>query len=122
MTLDYGTNDAANASAGDTSIIKPFHDNMQTMVQAVLAAGKVPIIPTIPWSPNTQANAPALNQQIAALEQAYPQILPGPDLYSFFKANPTLISSDHLHPTWDNGYAALRQQWATWAVNNVETG
>ena len=117
VTLNYGTNDAT-ASAGDQTIVKPFHDNMRTMVQAVLAAGKTPVIPTIPWgrTSSLQANVPVLNQQIAALEAEFPQIVPGPDLYAYFKANQGLISGDGIHPTWDNGYAGLRQQWAAFAA------
>jgi lysophospholipase L1-like esterase len=121
VTLNYGTNDAANASAGDPTIAQTFYNNMQTMVKAVIAAGKTPIIPTIPWArlATVQANAPVLNNQTAALEVAYPQIVKGPDLFAFFKANPGLISGDNLHPSWDNGYAAMRQQWANWAISTI---
>src|SRR5207237_953138 len=42
--LSFGTNDANGC--GNTTT---FYNNYVTMVQAVLAAGKVPVVPTIPW-------------------------------------------------------------------------
>lgn len=120
VTLNYGTNDA-DAGAGDPSIVQPFHDNMAAMVQAVLTAGKVPILPTIPWArqSNLQVNIPTLNKQIALLYTQYPGILHGPDLYAYFSTHQSLISDDGIHPSWDNGYAAYRQQWANWAVSTL---
>jgi len=113
--LAYGTNDAAlNVSP------TVFYDNYVTMVEAVLAAGKIPVIPKIPWGCNgsLQTNGPALNQQIERLYSTYPVIVHGPDLWSYFQANPSLISSDCVHPT-GQGFAALRQQWANAMLTNV---
>lgn len=120
VSLAYGTNDAL-ASANDPAIVQPYHDNMVAMVNAVLAAGKVPVLPTIPWGrdPGLQANVPVLNNQIALIEAAYPQVLHGPDLYTYFKNNQSLISADGIHPIYDTGYAAYRQQWANWAITSV---
>lgn len=120
VALAYGTTDALT-SPGDPAIASQFYDNMVTMVNAVLAAGKVPILATIPWGrdPSLQANAPVLNAQLALIRAAYPKVLAGPDLYSYYRANPTLISGDGVHPTWDAGDAAYRQQWAAWAVASV---
>jgi len=47
----------------------------------------------------------------------YPQALRGPDLYSLYSSNQSLISSDGIHPTWDDGYAALRREWAAFAAS-----
>jgi hypothetical protein len=60
-----------------------FYANIQQLVQTVIAAGKVPVVPTIPYStdPKRMANIPALNDQIRALYLAYPVIVPGPDLW-----------------------------------------
>jgi lysophospholipase L1-like esterase/chitodextrinase len=109
VTLNYGTNDANACFAPSI-----FYANYVTMVKAVLALGKIPIVPTIPASqtPNVQRCGPGLNAQIQNLYAAYPQIVRGPDLWAFFTANPGLISSDALHPS-DAGYAAMRQQWAS---------
>jgi lysophospholipase L1-like esterase len=117
VTLNYGTNDAS-AGAGDPGIAKPFHDNMKAMAQAVIAAGKTPIIPTIPWGRTAElrANVPVLNQQIANLRAEIPAIVAGPDLYAYFNTHQSLISPDGIHPTYDNGYAAMRQQWAAFGA------
>ena|GEM_PF-814050 len=117
--LSYGTNDALGGC--DSSALSAFYANYVTMVNAVLAAGKVPIVPTIPWgtASNLPTCVPEYNAEIALLYAAYPQILPGPDLYSYFEANPSLISSDGIHPSIPAGADAYRQQWANMAVAEV---
>jgi lysophospholipase L1-like esterase len=106
--LSYGGNDA-----GWSRTPSSYYDNYDFMIRAVLAYGKTPVIPKIAWSCDATlaANAPALNQQIDRLYAAYPSIVHGPDLWSFFQANQSLISSDCIHPTAE-GYVAYRQQWA----------
>jgi hypothetical protein len=90
------------------------------MIQAVLAAGKIPVVPTIPWArtANVQSCGPGFNAKIQTLYAAYPQIVHGPDLWTFFSANPSLIGSDNLHPS-TAGYGAYRQQWANAMLANV---
>jgi lysophospholipase L1-like esterase len=106
--LSYGTNDALSCVSGAN-----FYSNYVTMVQAVLKAGKIPVVPSIPWgrAGNIQQCAPALNAMIEALYKAFPQIIKGPDLWSFFQKNQNLISNDNIHPTIE-GFGAYRQQWA----------
>ena len=115
VTISVGTNDAAGGiAAGD------FYTSMSALVAAVLATGKIPIVPSIPWSrEQTHAkNIPGLNAQIRNLYQAFPKVMPGPDLYRYFSEHQELISADNVHPT-DSGYAALRTQWATFAAQSV---
>ena len=106
--LSYGTNDALGCVSPST-----FYSNYTTLVQAVQQAGKVPVIPHIPWGRDTniQQCAPSLNAQIDALYKNFPQIIKGPDLWTFFQHNQSLISNDNIHPT-SAGIAAYRQQWA----------
>ena len=113
--LSFGTNDA-NGCMSPTS----FYNNYVLMVQAVLTAGKVPVVPTIPWArtANVQNCGPGLNAKIAQLYTAYPGIVHGPDLWAFFSTHQSLISSDNLHPS-DAGYVAYRQQWANAMLSNV---
>jgi len=116
--LAYGTNDANGCSNTTT-----FYDNYVTMVQAVLAAGKTPVVPTIPWAraSNVVSCGPGFNTKIQQLYSAFPQILRGPDLWAFFESHQSLISGDNLHPS-PAGYAALRQQWANAMLANVYGG
>lgn len=106
--LSFGTNDANGCVAGST-----FYNNYVTMVQAVLQAHKIPVIGLIPWgrTTNIQSCAPSLNAMIDTLYKAFPQIIRGPDLWTFFQSHQSLISNDNIHPT-DAGFGAYRQQWA----------
>jgi len=115
VTINLGTNDAANS--GNAAA---FYANMQQLVKTVIAAGKIPVVPTIPYStdPTKMANIPALNDQIRALYLAYPIIVPGPDLWSYFKNNPQYISTDHLHPN-AQGCVAYRSLWSQFAASTV---
>ena len=118
VALAYGSNDAGYSVSPGT-----YYANVASMVDAVLAAGKVPIVPKIPWGCTgaLQANAPGLNARIDALYAAYPSVVRGPDLWTYFANNTNLISGDCLHPT-NQGYAALRQQWANAMSASVYAG
>lgn len=106
--LSFGTNDASGCASPDQ-----FYANYEMMVQDVLHAGKVPVVPHIPWGENAniQKCAPPLNAKIDALYLAYPQIVHGPDLWAFFQSHQDMISNDAIHPT-SVGFGAYRQQWA----------
>ncbi len=101
VVLAYGTND------------DPANYQMETLVQKVIALGKTPVVPHMPWSDRAdiQAKGPTINAAIDALYLKYPQILPGPDLWAFFKANPSYLPPGDVHPN-DQGREALRHQWA----------
>ncbi len=115
--LSYGTNDANGCANADK-----FYSNYVTIVQAVLKAGKIPVIPHIPWgrTTNIQRCGPVLNAEIDALYRAFPQIIKGPDLWAFFQSNQQLISNDNIHPT-EVGMGAYRQQWANAMLAEVYT-
>jgi lysophospholipase L1-like esterase len=100
-----------------------FYNNYVIMVQAVLTAGDVPVVPTIPWArtQDVQNCGPGLNAKIAQLYTQFPQIVHGPDLWTFFQTHQNLISGDNLHPS-EAGYVAYRQQWANAMVANVYGG
>jgi hypothetical protein len=110
VTLSYGTNDVG-------APVADFYEAMSILVQDVLAAGRTPIVPTIPWRCN--ADVTPYNAQIAALYTAYPQVVRGPDLYAFFNANRSYISSDCVHPTYPAGMNVYRQLWGEWAIATI---
>lgn len=118
VALGYGTNDALSCADPNT-----FYNNYVTMVQTILKAGKVPLVQKILWGPNSniQLCAPALNAKIDQLNQNFPQVIPGPDTWTYFKNNPSLIGTDGIHPN-DQGAGALRQLWATTALTTVYGG
>jgi len=113
--LSYGTNDANGCVNPDT-----YYNNYVTMVRAVLRDGKIPVVPHIPWArnANVQNCGPDLNAKIEALYKTFPQIIKGPDFWTFFQNHQDLISNDNLHPT-DAGFGAYRQQWAKAMIAEV---
>ena len=114
VSIAYGTNDAGGSPA-------QFYNNYVSLVNAVLSAGKTPIVPKIPWgcTQRIQAGVPALNAEIDTLYANFPQVIPGPDFWTFFKNNPSLISSDCIHPTYPVGMNAYRQQYAQVMISTV---
>ena len=108
VSLDYGTNDAnlGSQTAG------AYLSNMETLVNKVLAAGKVPVLrKTIPWgcTTNIQTYGPQINSDLATLLQEYPQAVSGPDEWAYFEAHQSQIGSDCIHPTFGDGNVAYRQ-------------
>jgi GDSL-like Lipase/Acylhydrolase family len=101
VVLAYGTND------GDAT---SYRTNMTTLVNKIIAAGKTPVIPTVPWT-STRNTTIALNAVIADLYAAYPQVLRGPDLYGLTEGRTDYIPSGDVHPT-DTGRAAIVAAYA----------
>jgi chitodextrinase len=150
VVLAFGTNDG-NTGAGNTwsGVNDPnavaFQDNMQTLITAVLNAGKVPIIPTIPDSPALRAgtntvnidngnggytsesvtgsgNGPIINQVIRNLVASNPGAMLGPDLWNAGVS----YWNDDLHPDTESysnlGVGVMRTAWVQWAEANVYDG
>ena len=118
--LNYGTNDA-NAGGSDTA---NFLSNMTTLVNAVITAGKIPVMhKTICYGTTAgiATNGPTINANLATLFTTFPSIIQGPDLWAYFQANQSLISGDGIHPTLYAGYIAYRQQWASALIANAYT-
>lgn len=115
VTLAFGTNDAGGGLPP-----REFLAHMSALAQAVVAAGKVPVIPTIPWSREASRNARilGLNAEIRHLYESNPKVVAGPDLYALFSEHQQYISDDGLHPS-EEGYGALRRAWAAMAVQHV---
>jgi lysophospholipase L1-like esterase len=129
IAICYGQNDAGgSAIATDYR----FYDSYKAIVDAVLAAGRIPAIPTISWTgrhpmqdilgdPITGSQY-TFNRQLTKLKEDYRAlgkvIIEGPDLWTFFKNNPDLIKPGDDHPT-DDGYVAMQNLWAQAALANV---
>jgi lysophospholipase L1-like esterase len=115
--LSYGTNDAWNG-------MKPeeFYNNYKIMIEAVLKAGKVPLVPSIPWSSSQekiQKNGVELNKQIVRLYKEYPKVKRGPDFWNYYKGKPELLSQDGVHPSGPDGLFAYRKLWAELALKKI---
>jgi acyl-CoA thioesterase-1 len=112
FVLGYGTNDV---NRGSTTT---FQTNMQAMIDMVKAAGKIPIIPRIPYSADIgYTNTAPYNAVVDALV-ASNNLIAGPDLFAHFMAHPEEFTcppcggraTDMLHPN-DTGLAAMNQLW-----------
>ncbi len=116
ICLSYGTNDGADtANMGAT----PTYDNLVTMVTKVMAAGKIPCVPHVPWATDAahQKNAQLINTAIDTLYEKYPGVVKGPDLYNVLLGH-TELYQDNLHPN-PQGRETYRQAWATTVTASV---
>jgi hypothetical protein len=89
------------------------------MVKKVLAAGKTPCVPLVPWAEDEshQKNAQLINAKIDELYTQYPQVVKGPDLYSILQ-NQTQLFQDQLHPN-PQGRETYRQAWSQAMLKEV---
>lgn len=121
FVLGYGTNDASHYMTATPDIYK---SNMQAMIDMVKAAGKIPIIPRIPYSSNASYSMVDQFNPIVDDLVASNNLIPGPDFYAFFMANlddftcPPCSNraTDGLHPD-DTGLQMMNQLWATAAMS-----
>jgi acyl-CoA thioesterase I len=104
--LSYGSNDSAGNNNNTTS----FKNNMQAMINLLLANGRMPVIPHIPYASDGSHNYVTNFNAVIDTLVASNHILAGPDLYTFFKANPNQLS-DGLHPN-DAGMRSFNLLWA----------
>ncbi len=105
--LSYGSND----SAGNNDNPASFKTNMQAMISLLLANGRMPVIPHIPYAADGQHDfIPHFNAVIDDLVAAN-LILAGPDLYAFFQANTNQLKTDGLHPN-DAGMRSHNLLWS----------
>jgi lysophospholipase L1-like esterase len=127
--IAYGMADAAGGTPADYSFYKAYAQ----LVDMVLTAGRIPVIPTISWpqTPALQAaigdpitgGAYTLNRQLAKLKADYramnKTIIDGPDLWTYFEAHQNLIETGGVHPTIPDGYIAYRDLWSDAMIANV---
>ena len=101
VVLAYGTND------------HPGEYQMEELVKKVIAAGKAPVVPHMPWSTDArvQQEGPENNAIIDELYAKYPEILHGPDFWTIFTDRTDLIPAGDVHPN-DAGKEEFRKQWA----------
>lgn len=116
----YGTNDAGIAVAdglgllpGDTGYDGSFKDNMQTIISAIVARGKIPYLAKIPYATGAHSG---LNSYIESYNNVVDElavendidVIP-PDFYCLFQTYPERLA-DGLHPDGE-GYQLMAQWW-----------
>ncbi|MBQ8296726.1 MAG: lysophospholipase [Ruminococcus sp.] len=118
VSIAYGTND----SWGNQTGAQKYYENTAYMIEAVIEAGKIPVVPKIPYASETGVNTylDEYNAMIDKIYEDYPQVVKGPDFDALFRENPDYLSGDGVHPN-EQGYAAMRQLWAETMYTNVYT-
>jgi lysophospholipase L1-like esterase len=134
VCMSYGTNDMSLATmptslsdhSQDASIAQNAtntYNNFRTLVQRVIAAGRVPCIPHMPWSPrmDMQLSGPVLNAKIDQLYAEFPQIVRGPDLWAVLIGHPEVFDDPNtgLHPSKPAGIKMYREAWSNLMIQNL---
>jgi len=117
VSIAYGTNDCW----GNPNNTQSYYENTKYMIDAVLEAGKVPVLPKIPSSTNADVgpNVEYYNAMIDKLYEEYgDKLVHGPDFDEFFKENEWGLSGDGVHPS-SEGYEAMKKLWAETMYENV---
>jgi hypothetical protein len=89
-----------------------FYSFEKALVDSVLAEGKVPVVPKIPWGPDEpqRSAAKAMNEQVDRLYTEIPAIVRGPDLWSLFEQHPEYLTGDWGVVT-EEGRDEVRRLW-----------
>src|SRR5690606_29229037 len=103
----YGTNDAwGNQNPASTGC----KDELVQLVEALIDAGRTPMLARIPHATAAHATLPEFNVIIDEVQAEY--ALPcGPDLYTWFEEHPEDLGSDGVHPV-SSGDVAINRLWA----------
>jgi acyl-CoA thioesterase I len=104
--IGYGTNDAWSNALSPAQ----FRTNLQSMIDRIVAAGRVPVLARIPFSPDGNHTTLDLHNQVIDQLTQQNRLLPGPDFYAWFQAHPEQLT-DQVHPG-PAGRVAMNRLWA----------
>lgn len=117
----YGTNDASlfvrtrsgkGKISGDPGYRGSYKDNLQRIVSAILAAGKVPYLAKVPYTIHRSYDLSRIRKYNEVIDELVVENRIGavpPDLFSYFMENPHELV-DGLHPGRE-GYSAIAKIW-----------
>jgi acyl-CoA thioesterase I len=101
VALSFGSNDWDPVA---------FRRDLLEVVRKVRAAGKIPIVPRIPYRTNSKEDFAARLAAVVDAVTREERLLPGPDLYAYFRAHPERLM-DGLHPD-PAGAVEMIRLWA----------
>jgi lysophospholipase L1-like esterase len=107
----YGTNDADTFFGGPVSRIA-YKNNMQTILSAILGAGKTPYLAKVPYTSNVRYSIPSILEYNAVIDELVAEngiTVSPPDFYTLFQ-NTSLLDADGLHPN-GTGYQSMADLW-----------
>ncbi len=108
--IEMGTNDAWG---GTSANVATFKTNLQLIIDSCKARGIQPIIANVLATDSAKAGwqvNPDYAKAVSDLTKSN-NLIEGPDYFAAFKANPTYLSSDGVHPS-NAGGAAMHKLWA----------
>jgi lysophospholipase L1-like esterase len=88
VALSFGSNDWDPVA---------FRRDLLETIRKVRAAGKIPVVPRVPYRTNAKEDFAARLAEVVDAVTREECLLPGPDLYAWFKAHPERLM-DGLHP------------------------
>jgi lysophospholipase L1-like esterase len=74
-----------------------YRKDLLAVIARVRAAGRIPVVPRVPFRSDAKEDHAARLAAVVDAVTAEEGLLPGPDLYSWFKAHPERLA-DGLHP------------------------
>jgi acyl-CoA thioesterase-1 len=101
VALSFGSNDWDPVA---------FRRDLLEVIRKVRAAGKVPIVPRIPFRTDSREDFAARLDAVVDAVTREQGLLPGPDLYAYFRAHPERLM-DGLHPD-PAGAVEMIRLWA----------
>ena len=121
--IQFGTNDAGGGvasgmglSPSDPGYVGSFKDNMQGIIDIVLAAGKTPVLAKVPATNYIEPTKTTVNNLIQEYNVVIDELVSTngitvspPDFYSYFDAHHEELA-DALHPN-GVGYRSMAQLW-----------
>ena len=118
----YGTNDAGfplpsgiGLNPGDPGYSGSYKDNMQTIISAILAAGKTPYLAKVPFTSDPLTSITYIQEYNDVIDELvfdnFIMVIP-PDFFTHFQSNPGELAADGIHPN-GTGYQSMADIWFT---------
>jgi lysophospholipase L1-like esterase len=117
----YGTNDASlpgpvpsgkGKGPGDPGYRGSYKDNLQRIISAILAAGKIPYLAKIPYTTSPSIDISSIREYNVVVDELVDEnniAVAPPDFYSYFQEHPDEIP-DGVHPN-RIGYESMANLW-----------
>jgi len=117
----YGTNDAQRPTPvpsgkgkrpGDPGYQGSYKDNLQKIISAILAAGKIPFLAKVPYSTRSSIDISSIREYNIVVDElvtANNITVTPPDFFTYFQEHPEEIA-DGIHPN-NIGYKSIANLW-----------
>ncbi|MBN1576878.1 MAG: hypothetical protein JW913_10015 [Chitinispirillaceae bacterium] len=110
FAVEVGTNDAWGGSSDN---VTSFTDNLQLLISTCKSRGIHPVIARTPATNPEKATWQINEGYIRAIDELTKKnnLIPGPDLHTWFLQHPDELKDDGIHPS-QRGGASIQRLWA----------